>query len=92
MKVVAGVNGAKAQVSPMVGVYTASARPTMKPPPTNVAVGSMCKQHPQHTLPRIHCKHIPNNEIEKLNLKKVNLMTIALFSSLNYRLENREKH
>lgn len=26
-----------AQVSPIVGVYTASARPMMKPPPTNVA-------------------------------------------------------
>lgn len=41
MKDRAAVTGMIAQVSPMVGVYTASVRPTMKPPPTNVAVGNM---------------------------------------------------
>lgn len=30
--------GITAQISPMVGLYTASAVPTMNPPPTHVAV------------------------------------------------------
>ena len=81
MKDVAAVTGMTAQVSPMVGVYTASARPTMKPPPTNVAVGSMCKQHPQHKSARIYCKHVPKKEINK----KANPMMIALFCSVLYR-------
>lgn len=32
------VIGMTAQISPMVGLYTASAVPTMNPPPTHVAV------------------------------------------------------
>lgn len=40
MKDTAAVTGMTAQVSPIVGVYTASVSPTMKPPPTNVAAGS----------------------------------------------------
>lgn len=40
MKDTAAVKGMTAQVSPIVGVYTASVRPTMKPPPTKVAAGS----------------------------------------------------
>lgn len=40
MKDKAAVTGMTAQVSPIVGVYTASVRPTMKPPPTKVAAGS----------------------------------------------------
>lgn len=38
MKHKVAVIGITAQVSPMEGLYTASAVPTMKPPPTQVAV------------------------------------------------------
>lgn len=37
MKDKAAVTGMTAQISPMFGEYTTSARPRMKPPPTNVA-------------------------------------------------------
>lgn len=38
MKHMVAVMGITAQVRPMDGLYTASAVPTMKPPPTQVAV------------------------------------------------------
>lgn len=41
----AAVNGMTAQASPIVGVYTASVRPTIKPPPTKVAAESTAQTH-----------------------------------------------
>lgn len=41
----AAVNGMTAQASPIVGVYTASVRPTIKPPPTKVAAESTTQAH-----------------------------------------------
>lgn len=45
------VIGITAQVSPMEGLYTASAVPTIKPPPTHVA-----ETH-KRTEKRLHQKH-----------------------------------
>lgn len=44
MKHMVAVMGITAQVRPMEGLYTASAVPTMKPPPTHVAVSQTNKQ------------------------------------------------
>lgn len=44
MKHMVAVMGITAQVRPMEGLYTASAVPTMKPPPTHVAVSQTKKQ------------------------------------------------
>lgn len=38
MKDTVAASDMTAQVSPLLGLYTISARPRMKPPPTNVAV------------------------------------------------------
>lgn len=47
----AAVIGMTAQASPIVGVYTASVRPTMKPPPTKVAAESTAQAHTEE----LHC-------------------------------------
>lgn len=44
MKHMVAVIGITAQVRPMDGLYTASAVPTMKPPPTQVAVRQTSKE------------------------------------------------
>lgn len=44
MKHMVAVMGITAQVRPIDGLYTASAVPTMKPPPTQVAVRQTSKE------------------------------------------------
>lgn len=77
------VIGITAQVSPMEGLYTASAVPTMKPPPTHVAE---THRHTKGSVSNILMLEMAKLWLDLVGDNKMASFFLSLYLPLSYRV------